>query len=273
MSRRHIYCVLCCRSRQCVKYAAVERFAHYAAAFVPNPACLRVQRLCPGCTRQLTEPYEIVVDDATVIPLVHVTSRVLTPEHTGISQKIAGLLALAPVPAGALLPYPGQRVADVDYARFKAVFDAELSHEWARGGLKDSGVPNLLLGQFAKAAPRHCAHFVNSVDHTDISWNCTWEHVRIDETFLARYPALPISREALGQLYPCIRVATPIPAGGELLLRTYGPTFWSRMDRERAGVVRTMRPRALNARMQRVLAGDDQVRQQRRGGYKRARDE
>jgi hypothetical protein len=235
-----------------------SRFPACAFLFVPNPACRRPQRLCWPCCGKLTAPYEIVLEDDTVVHAIHITSRLLNDQQ--------GLLALDLIPAGAFLPYPGKMVDDVGYTHFKTTFGAELSHEWARGGPKHFGSRVLLFGQFARASPRSCAHFVNCAEGTGKAGNCKWDAAKIDARFVANYDTLDVAL-APTETYPGVRTKADIQPGEELLITKYGGGFWDRMEREwHDEGLAILRPVALTPAMLAVLESTNTRR-----GMKRAR--
>jgi hypothetical protein len=257
------YCVVCCRILQSRNYSSVARFEAFAAVFVLNAASRRPNRICTSCSLQLTNPYEIVLKDDTIVRAIHVTSRLLA-DVVPARQKPRGLLALDPIPCGAFLPYPGKLVDEINYANFKTEFGKELSHEWAKGGPKHLGARTLLLGQYARASRRSCAHFINCAKGLKKGGNCQWGMAKIDERFVSTYPDLEIELSPK-ENYPGIRVKTPLQPGDEFLITTYGSQFWSRMERESHGTLRVIRPVALNQAMAAVL--------EPKRGVKRAREE
>lgn len=261
------YCVVCLETKTSRLYKSPARLAAFQAVFVFNMACKRPNRVCGPCDEQLREPYEIVLKDGSIVRLVRVTSRHL---NSLVPGKPRGLFPLDLVPADAFMPYPGKLVKAVDYERFKRKFEAELTHEWSKGGPKESGTPSLLFGQYATAAPRNVAHFMNCAKGLKGHANCRWGQARVTPLFRETYPDLDKAGLVDGLVYPGIRVKKDVAPGEELLISSYGSQFWPRMKREKGGDLDVIRPVALPAALRSVLDGEDEGA---RRGRKRARTE
>lgn len=264
---KKFYCPVCLEIKTSRKYSALASYAEFEAVLVRNATCHQPNLVCGPCGVKLRHPYEIVLQDGTTRRVVHITSRLLN-HATGTHKKAGALVALDPVPKDAYLPYPGLIVPVVDYEKFKAEYGTELSHEYAKGGPKDLGIPTVIFGQYAKASPRSCAHFINCAGgRITAAPNCAWGHKKVDERFVATYPDLDKRAHVLGALYPGIRVTAPngIQPGEELCVSSYGSSFWRRMQREMSGEVKVTRPVALKVKARALLQSEQ------RRGMKRAR--
>jgi hypothetical protein len=264
---RTFHCVVCLITKTSRKYSSLDRYREFQAVFVLNPEAHRPNLICGPCGRQLEQPYEIVLQDGTIRRAIHTTSRHLNDVATDHKKKGA-LLALDVIPHDTFIPYPGKIVPVVDYDNFKKERGIELSHEYAKGGPKDLGVPTVIFGQYATKSRRSCAHFINSAGGLlPVAANCKWGYVKVDARFIAAYPDLDERAYVPGVKYPGIRVTVPhgIQPGEEFLVNGYGSAFWQRMKRESSGQVNVIRPVALKPS---VVAALQPVE---RRGMKRAR--
>ncbi len=129
-------------------------------------------------------------------------------------------------------------------------------------GVKERGQRTVLLGQLAARDPLHCAHLVNCIHGlprtTAYRANCAWGWAKVDAAFGARYPALVQQTGVkLGERYPGVRVKRPIAPGEELLLESYGSSYWAQYRREQAaprGAYVPQQLRTLTPAMKRALA-------------------
>jgi hypothetical protein len=264
---RTFYCVVCMKTKTSRKYSSLDRFREFEPVFVPNKACHYPNLICGGCSKKLENPYEIVLKDGTIRRAIHVTSRHLREVLTG-HEKQEALLAVDLIPFDTYLPYPGKIVPVVDYENFKLEYGTELSHEYAKGGPKDLGIPTIIFGQYATASSRSCAQFVNSAGGLlKVAANCKWGYMTVDDRFIATYPDLDRLAYVPGSMYPGMRVTAPngIQPGEEFFVKGYGSGFWMRKKREASGQVKVTRPVALKPSMLAALQPEE------RRGMKRAR--
>ena len=272
--KKRFYCVVCLGIQEAATHSAPSRFAAFGFLFREQHDLHLPQRICQKCCKQLENPYEIVLPDGNIARAVHITSRHLA--H--LDGRPRGLLALDPIPKGTNIPYPGKLVYQPELEKFKQKFGYELSREWAKGGIKYAHTQTILFGQFARASPRSCAHFINCAKGLKkVRANCGWREATVDASFREHYPDLEIPPTS-GDFkcgYPCIYVKAEqgLQPGEEFLVAKYGGFFWDRMKREQCGIVPVARPVALNQHMTKVLDGRVNTEETNRRGLKRARSE
>ena len=261
------YCPVCLETKTSRKYSPLETYQEFEAVFVLKPACHHPNLVCGPCGKKLENPCEIVLADGTIRRAIHITSRHLNEVVAG-HKKQGALVAIDVIDKDAYIPYPGMMIPVVDYDNFKKERGVELSHEYAKGGPKELGVPTILFGQYARASPRNCGHFINSAGGLlKVAPNCKWGYMTVDARFIAAYPDLDQQAYVLGSQYPGMRVTAPngIQPGEEFLVKGYGTGFWQRMKREASRRVNVTRPVAIKPSVRAAL------QPQERRGMKRAR--
>ncbi len=236
---QQIWCRCCGRVRsKGPRTASVAYWASKLAEGVLLPPEASTSKLphavCEVCTRALREPYVCFTPTGELARLLRTPKSRHLWNHKRITT--GGLLALDPLPSGALLPYSGVLMDESQEKYLAEHQGVRYSHGWARGGVKERGARTLVLGQLAVKDPKHCGHFVNAAQGLPKTLvNCDWAWIPVDASFRERYPALVAQTGVLsGERYPAVHVARNVKPGEELMLRSYGQPYWDRMAREAA---------------------------------------
>jgi hypothetical protein len=181
--------------------------------------------VCETCEKKVRRPHLIydVTQDHTY-RVLHITSRLLKP----CGKRIKGLLPLDAIPAGVAIPYPGHLVDEHALALVEKETGIKLTRAYAKGG--PSGSKTVLFGHLAKKSAYHCAHYINCTYKTKLTANAQWGRVKVTDKFKAVYSELDTSG---GDNYPCVRTTKPIQVGEEILVNSYGSSYWSRNAKEK----------------------------------------
>ncbi len=241
--RRAFYCLVC-RQRRQGRYDTLAAWKErvddrlFAAGKGEAPGYLRA--VCEPCARKLRAPYLVHAPPGAALRAVRRPSLLFTSNDRG--KRVQGLIAVDPVPAGALLPYPGPLVDEHALAALRRQHGYELTHAYAKNGPKDLGVKALLMGHLAPSVrtnPYCAAHRINARRsaaaggaNAHVKPNCRWAHVVTDEAFYERHPEVDRGRIPLGTRYPAVRTARALRPGDEFVLNTYGDGYWARSQRE-----------------------------------------
>lgn len=222
-----IYCLICCKTPSAERCESPEHWSSLA-----DPLFLaRKERdrnaICRLCSEQLRNPY-IIYDHQSKVHLrvLHTSSRQIRVNR----RAIKGLLALDPVPEGVAFPYPGLLVDVITLERIEKEGGFMFTRAYAKGGPKERGVQTVLLGQLTRPGPLSCAHLVNCCYKTKLKSNAKWGVMCVDREFLARYPDIPAQ---IGDRYPAIRTTRSIASGEEILLKSYGASYWLHAKKEK----------------------------------------
>jgi hypothetical protein len=79
--------------------------------------------------------------------------------------------------------------------------------------------------------PRNCAHLVNCVYKSQLRPNAAWGYMTVDDKFCELFPDLEAK---IDERYPAIRIARDIKPGEEILLNSYGASYWIHRQKEKA---------------------------------------
>ncbi len=221
-----IFCLICGKTPSADNCERPEHWSSLAAdLFLARKARDR-NAVCGPCSGQLRNPYSIY-DRKTKVFLraLHTTSRQIRVNR----RTIKGLLALDPIPEGVAFPYPGLLLDAITLDRIEKEGGFTFTRAYAKGGPKDRGLQTVLLGHLTRAGPLYCAHYVNCCYKTKLRHNAIWGIMRVDRDFLGRYPGIPAR---IGDRYPAIRTTKAIASGEEVLLKSYGASYWLHAKKE-----------------------------------------
>lgn len=227
-----IYCVICGKDRPNRKHETIEHWkTKLDPALLLPPIKFAPSRsaVCQLCADRLRNPY-LIYDPKLKSDLraIRTTSRKIRITKGKRAMRINGLLALDPIEKGLAFPYPGLLVDEAQLSHVEKELNVRFTREYAKGG-PNRGIGTILFGHLAPRDPYHCGHFVNCVHKTDLKPNAKWGEMYVDADFLKRYPHLE-ARE--GERFPAIRIIEPIAPGDEILLKTYGASYWIHHEKE-----------------------------------------
>jgi hypothetical protein len=141
---------------------------------------------------------------------------------------VNSLFAVDPVQKGAVIVYRGFYANHDELLAFEQTFHKVLDTTWAIDAPLDSqGRKGVIFGQHGGTTndPLACAHLLNAkYKSKGVTPNA---HLGVLSVATARlsYPQLPVQFPDTAR-WPAVRIDTDIPVRGELIVRTYGPTYW-----------------------------------------------
>ncbi len=145
--------------------------------------------------------------------------------HRG--KRINSLFAVDAIQKDAVIVYRGFHANYDELIAFEKEFGKVLDTTWAVNAPLDSqGRKGMIFGQIGTTDdPFACAHLLNAkLGANDVTANARFGVLDVAK---ARdiYPQIPSCIPDTAR-WPVVRISDAIPSRGELVLRTYGATYW-----------------------------------------------
>ncbi len=165
-----------------------------------------------------------------------------SPDKPGKWERVFGLHAIDPIPENTALIYPGQILDEYQIVALKEKFGSEFTHEYGKGGPKGHGVQLVIFANTVsrKKNPYACGGRVNSRKAGSGQvppFNCTWGQTTVTQEIKDLFPE-SADHMIVGKLFTCLRFSKPVNPGEEIICKSYGRSFWSRIACERENILR-----------------------------------